>query len=370
VLLPWLALALVGYRYVAIPIQGGERPALAPVVLVLIGPLIALVQFGRSTALGISRGTVPARLESGRALVLRNAWRTFALRVFGLDLPRREIEGLNLVSFRVETGMVGLLGPNGAGKTTLLRLLAGVLEPSLGTIRFGGVRLDAIRRHIAHWVGYLPQEFGLPNHLTAREYLEYFALLYGLAPRADREARVTKLLTEVGLADREHERIGSFSGGMRQRVAVARALLREPPVIIVDEPTVGLDPRERIRFRNLLARLARTRVVLFSTHVVEDVAVSCDRVIVMAQGAIVYDGKPDELAHAAHDRTWELVLTAGSDQTLESTAKIVDRVPLTDDRQRVRILCATPPHREATPIEPTLEDGYLFLVANARESAR
>ena len=167
--------------------------------------------------------------------------------------------------------MVGILGPNGAGKTTLLRMLAGILDPSLGTITLGGAPLNKLRKYLARWVGYLPQDFGLPADLTAREYLEYYGLLYEIQPASERRERIQRLLDEVGLGERADEKIGSFSGGMRQRVAVARTLLRLPAVIIVDEPTVGLDPRERIRFRNLLARLAEGRVVLFSTHVVEDV---------------------------------------------------------------------------------------------------
>jgi len=171
----------------------------------------------------------------------------------------------------------------------LLRQLAGIIEPSIGRITLGGEPLKELRRYLARWVGYLPQDFGLPDDLTAREYLDYYALLYEIRPSAVRQERVERLLTEVGLDQRADENIGGYSGGMRQRVAVARTLLRLPPVIIVDEPTVGLDPRERIRFRNLLSKLAEGRVVLFSTHVVEDVSVACERVLVLAGGRLVFD---------------------------------------------------------------------------------
>jgi ABC-type multidrug transport system ATPase subunit len=260
--------------------------------------------------------------------------------------------------------MIGILGPNGAGKTTLLRMLAGVLDSSLGTIRYGGVRLNEIKSRIANWVGYLPQEFGLPDHLTAREYLAYYALLYDIGAAKEREERISKLLADVGLAERSGDRIGGFSGGMRQRVAVARALLREPPVIIVDEPTVGLDPRERIRFRNLLASLAQTRVVLFSTHVVEDVAVACDRVIVLSRGRVAYDGRPGELAQVAQGNVWEVVLDA-READLKG-AKVIDRVPQADGRIRLRALSRASPHPQAMHAEPTLEDGYLQLVGEDR----
>jgi ABC-type multidrug transport system ATPase subunit len=220
-----------------------------------------------------------------------------------------------------------------------------------------------LRRHLARWVGYLPQEFGLPQDLSAREYLEYFALHYGVGRGDERKQRVQELLEEVGLGERPDEKIGNYSGGMRQRVAVARTLLRLPPVIIVDEPTVGLDPRERIRFRNLLSRLARGRVVLFSTHVVEDVAVACDRVLVMRKGSIVFDGEPSGLAKEASGRVWQVRISEQDEA--EVVGKIVDRVPEQDGNARLRVLCSRMPHPDAVGIEPTLEDGYLVLVEEA-----
>jgi ABC-type multidrug transport system ATPase subunit len=258
--------------------------------------------------------------------------------------------------------MIGILGPNGAGKTTLLRLLAAVLEPSAGTIHYGGHLKRRIGVVLSRWIGYLPQEFGLPNHLTAEEYLDYFALLYGVGNREQRRARVQTLLQEVGLSERRHEAIGGYSGGMRQRVAVARTLLRQPPIIIVDEPTVGLDPRERIRFRNLLSRLAEGRLVLFSTHVVEDVAVSCERVIVMSRGRIVFDGQPADLSQLASGVTWEVRLDAGEVPTLAAGSKLVDQVPDAGGGMRLRVLAESTPHPAARAIEPGIEDGYLRLV--------
>ena len=176
-----------------------------------------------------------------------------------------------------------------------------------------------------------------------------------------------RLLTEVGLGERADDKIGGYSGGMRQRVAVARTLLRLPPVIIVDELTVGLDPRERIRFRNLLARLAEGRVVLFSTHVVEDVAVACERVIVMARGAVVFDGEPAQLATAAVGSVWEARMRPGEEDQLPAAALVVDQVPEADGRSRARIICPTCPHPEARAKEPSLEDGYLLLVGERHE---
>jgi ABC-type multidrug transport system ATPase subunit len=277
-------------------------------------------------------------------------------------LPREQVEALATTSFAAKQGMIGILGPNGAGKTTLLRLLAAVLDPTAGAVHYSGRLKRRVGGYVSRWVGYLPQEFGLPDHLTAQEYLDYFALLYEVGNARERRERVDSLLAEVGLSERKHEKIGGYSGGMRQRVAVARTLLRQPPIIIVDEPTVGLDPRERIRFRNLLAKLAEGRVVLFSTHVVEDVAVSCERVVVMRKGRMVYDGKPEELAAMAEGKTWEIRLPASEHPALPKESKIVDQVPEAGGIVRLRVLCSSQPHPAARAIVPVIEDGYLKLV--------
>jgi ABC-2 type transport system ATP-binding protein len=239
----------------------------------------------------------------------------------------------------------------------------------LGRITIGGVPLERIRGYLGRWIGYLPQDFGLPKDLTAREYLEYYALLYEIKPASERGSRTQRLLDEVGLAEKADQKIGSYSGGMRQRVAVARTLLRLPEIIIVDEPTVGLDPRERIRFRNLLSRLAEGRVVLFSTHVVEDVAVACERVLVLAGGRLVFDGLPTDLALEAQGQVWALDIAAGERPELPTGAQIVDQVPQPGGGSRLRILHHAPPHTDATPVEPSLEEGYLRLVENGGEEA-
>ncbi len=359
-LAPWVAVGLLAWRHTLVPWLAGGHLGLAPFALVVAVAVVAVVQWGRRTAQGLASGRLGALKSNGLFARIRTTWRGFSRAVFGLDLPREEIEAVAGIDFRVERGMVGLLGPNGAGKTTVLRLLAGILDPSVGAMTLGGVPIRMIRKHLARWVGYLPQEFGLPQDVTAREYLEYFALLYGVGSGSDRRRRVDDLLEEVGLGDRADEKIGAYSGGMRQRVAVARTLLRLPPVIIVDEPTVGLDPRERIRFRNLLSRLARGRVVLFSTHVVEDVAVACERVLVMRRGEVVFDGEPAALAEHARGCVWSL--RVGSDDQDEVEGRMIDRVPLDDGMAQLRVLASKRPHRRAEPLEPTLEDGYLALV--------
>ena len=282
-------------------------------------------------------------------------------------LPVRPIEALAGIHFNIDRGMIGILGPNGAGKTTLLRQLAGVMDPTRGTIRVGGVPMPKIQRHLAEWVGYLPQDAGMPGGMSPREYLSWYAALYNIPP-AERQQRVDGLLTEVGLTDKVDERIASLSGGMRQRVAVARALLRLPPIIIVDEPTVGLDPRERIRFRNLLSRLARDRIVLMSTHVVEDVAVACDRVLVIARGHLVYDGETGALARVANGRVWEL-RSPSNEVSLPDGVIRSQETPAADGAVIHRLIHADKPATTATPLPATLEDGYMWLLSQTEAFA-
>jgi multidrug efflux pump subunit AcrB/ABC-type multidrug transport system ATPase subunit len=355
---PFIMLAALYLYYSGLPLLKGESPTMPAVAVALLAIVTLIAQLGRATA---RRAALVATRDAsiGR---MRALWRRICSALFGFDLPRAQVEALATTTFAARQGLIGILGPNGAGKTTLLRLLAGVLDASSGTMHYGGFLKRRAGDYVSRWVGYLPQEFGMPDHLTAQEYLEYFALLYQVGDRVARAERVDKLLVEVGLHERRHERIAAYSGGMRQRVAIARTLLREPPIIIVDEPTVGLDPRERIRFRNLLAKLAEGRVVLFSTHVVEDVAVSCQRVIVMRKGRIAYDGSPDQLARLAEGRTWELRLAAGAHVELSDSCKVVDQGPEAGGGSRMRILSAASPHSDATPVEPGIEDGYLQLM--------
>jgi multidrug efflux pump subunit AcrB/ABC-type multidrug transport system ATPase subunit len=361
-LAPWVVLILSGLHYYLMPIMADGNPRLAPMALVLMAALIIFIQWGRKTAKDLAAGKITERADRGFLQRVKTVWRRVNRRLFSLDLPREEVEALRNVHFRAEKGMIGILGPNGSGKTTLLRTLAGILVPTTGVIDIGGISIKKIRRHLAMWVGYLPQDFGLPGNLTGREYLEYYALLYDIGDSIVKKERVENLLEEVGLSDAADKEIKEYSGGMRQRVAVARTLLRLPPIIIVDEPTVGLDPRERIRFRNLLTKLAENRVVLFSTHLVEDVEVACERVIVLAAGKMVFDGKPSMLAGEAEGMVWEFRIQAGEEKNIRKDAMIVDQIPEEDGFYRARALCSEPPLPQAHRTSPSLQDGYLQLV--------
>ena len=359
---PWIMLGALFVSYTLLPELADEDPTLPFAAIVVLAVLTLGVQLGRRAAARAAAGTRGGEEGGGFFARMRTALRQVSAAIFGFGLPREQVEALATTTFAATTGMIGILGPNGAGKTTLLRLLAGLLDPTAGSIHYSGMLKRRVGDYVSRWVGYLPQEFGLPDHLTAQEYLDYFALFYGVGDARERRERVDTLLAEVGLSERKHEKIGGYSGGMRQRVAVARTLLRHPPIIIVDEPTVGLDPRERIRFRNLLSKLAEGRVVLFSTHVVEDVAVSCQRVIVMRKGRIEYDGRPSDLAALAEGYVWEVRVTSGEHVALPKDAKLVDQVPDGAGGIRMRVLAPAQPHASAEHVVPGIEDGYLKLV--------
>lgn len=358
---PWLALMLFAWLFAITPILQGNGGAGSVILTALVTIILFILQMMRRSARRQAQGELSTRLTIGSLRPLRNLWRSMSASLLGLDLPLQQTAALNGVSFSVDRGMVGILGPNGAGKTTLIRQLAGVLDPTRGAIKYGGVRLPLIQRYLAHWVGYLPQDAGLPGNMSPYEYLTWFAALYDIGPH-ERDERVRTLLEDVGLTAKADERIKALSGGMRQRVAVARTLLRLPPIIIVDEPTVGLDPRERIRFRNLLSRLARDRIVLFSTHVVEDVAVACDRVLVIDKGELVFDGPTADLNHEANGCVWETRTRTDEAPDLPHGSIHLEEKPIADGSVLHRIISGVPPVGGVTT-NATLEDGYMWLLA-------
>lgn len=358
--LPWIVIGGFVFLEIAQPRMAGEGLSTGAFWTVCFAGALLLGQLLRHTALKIEAGKLTQRSSRGSFRRFRTLWRSVASRFVGFDLKSNSVIAVSDVSFTVQRGMVGILGPNGAGKSTLLRQLAGIIEPTWGTITVGGVRLQLIKKYLARWVGYLPQDAGLPEKQSPREYLMYFAALYELPP-AIRAQRVDALLKEVGLEGKINDSISSLSGGMRQRVAVARTLLRLPDIIIVDEPTVGLDPRERIRFRNLLGRLAKDRIVLFSTHVVEDVAIACERVLVMSRSRLCFDGSPAELAKIAQGKVWETEGAGQENWALPSGAILASEAPTLDGTVVRRLIAAEAPDHGSTALEPTPEDGYLWL---------
>ena len=274
---------------------------------------------------------------------------------------KQALKGLDLAL--KSPSLIGLLGPNGAGKSTLMKLLVAALEPTGGTILVNGQPLRKNERILKEQLGYLPQDFGLFDELTVRQFLDYMAALKGLRRP---KAAIDKVIGMVGLQEKSKAKIRTLSGGQRQRVGIAQALLGEPPFLIFDEPTVGLDPEERIRFRNLFSRTAQDRLVLLSTHIIEDVQSVCDQIVVIDHGRILFAGTPEGLIRAAEGHVgvfWE------RDARRETGLQITARVN-TGSGIRCRAVADTLP-AYAEPEEPSLEDAYLYLIhQNAGEAAR
>ncbi len=265
---------------------------------------------------------------------------------------------LREVTLRLDSGVVGLLGPNGAGKSTLMRIITTVIQPTTGEIRWNGADVGDDPSAIRDSVGYLPQSFGVYDDLTAREFLDYLAAVRGVAAA---DERIDDLLSLVNLETASDSRLGGFSGGMRQRVGIAQALLSDPDLLVVDEPTVGLDPTERVRFRNVLAELAEDRVVVLSTHIVSDVEVTADDIVLLNGGRVIAHERPGTLLDSVAGAVWEWTVDddalAGikAEYTVSSTARRHDGVA-------VRVVAEDRPTPDAAAADPTLEDAYLHVI--------
>ncbi|MGH3246772.1 MAG: ABC transporter ATP-binding protein [Trebonia sp.] len=276
---------------------------------------------------------------------------------------RGNLTALDGIDLDIGTGMVGLLGANGAGKTTLLRVLAGVVPASAGTIRVGGhdLRTPEGKRAVKRDLGYLPQDLGVYPDLTARGFLDYIAILKGMDGKRERRAAIESVLSLVALDSVADRRLKTFSGGMKRRVGIAQALLNRPGLLIVDEPTAGLDPEERVRFRTLLSSLAADRTVLLSTHIVEDIASTSQDLIVLARGRVLYSGSVTGLTATATDRVW--MLTQPGPPPLD--ALVVSAIHR-GDATEYRLIADRRPDAAALPARAGLEDGYMALMHDRR----
>jgi ABC-type multidrug transport system ATPase subunit len=270
------------------------------------------------------------------------------------------------VTMRIGPGVLGLLGPNGAGKSSLMRMIATVTRPSGGQITWDGTDIAARPNALRRVLGYLPQDFGVYPHLTAREFLSYLAAVKGM-PASVARTRIGELLELFDLAGAGKRPLGKYSGGMLRRVGIAQALLADPQVLIVDEPTAGLDPEERVVFRNLLSDLASDRVVLLSTHIVSDVESVASDVAIMASGGLRLRGSPQDLLRQAQGRVWEMQVPPGVVAQLRERY-LVSRMVRTQAGVRVRLLAAAP-GADAAPVPPDLEDAYLTIIDGAHGPA-
>ena len=276
------------------------------------------------------------------------------------------VHALKGVSLDIAPGMFGLLGPNGAGKTTLMKIVATLLEPDSGAARMNEIDLIADKTATRKMLGYLPQDFGLYPTLTAAQMLDYFAKLKGIANRKERRWLVDTLLERVNLSAERNRRLGSFSGGMRQRVGIAQALIGNPKLLIVDEPTAGLDPEERARLHNLLAESAgENTVILLSTHIVSDVSSLCSRFAVIRGGEILAATSPEDALAQLQGRIWEASVPREQVAALEARGKLISK-QMAGGRTRVRMLSENgKPAELFTAVNATLEDFY-FTTVNHR----
>jgi len=274
---------------------------------------------------------------------------------------RRDFWGLRDFDLELGPGVIGLLGPNGSGKSTLMRMLATITRPTEGTVRWNDTDILKSPDTLRAVLGYLPQDFGIYPNLTGHEFLEYMAAIKGMDGKTARR-RIEELLVVVNLVDAAKRPLRGYSGGMKQRVGIAQALLNDPQLLIVDEPTVGLDPAERVRFRNLLSDLAGERIIILSTHIVSDVEATATEIVVINKGRKVQWATPEKLLQLLEGMVWQWVVPADQLNSLKQT-HIVSGTVRHEDGVLVRVVSRSAPAPQAQPIPPDLEDVYLHLVS-------
>ena len=272
------------------------------------------------------------------------------------------VQALKDVTLTIPPGLYGLLGPNGAGKSTLMRILATLQEPDSGTIGLGEIDVVREKERVRETLGYLPQEFGVYPKVSAEKLLDHFAILKGFAHRRARRAVVEALLHQTNLWDVRRQKLGGFSGGMKQRFGVAVALLGNPQLMIVDEPTAGLDPAERVRFLNLLSELGENSVVLLSTHIVEDVSELCTRMAIIDKGEILLEAVPLEAVAALQGQIWRSVVEKSALPEVERAHAVIS-TKLLAGQTVVHVYASEPPGEAFEKVAPDLEDVYFSAMA-------
>ncbi|MBS2211326.1 efflux RND transporter permease subunit [Carboxylicivirga mesophila] len=352
---PIVGVALLVYRW--------DATALAIILGALWYILLMLIASGNK----LKADRINIERVTGRFAAWR---RTYYRMIRSIPLIGKEkvpFKALKGISLEFKTGMIGLLGPNGAGKTTLMRIICGVLEQSYGKVYINGFDTAEHREELQGIIGYLPQEFGTYENMTAYEFLDYQAIVRGITEEDVRIERLQYVLQSVHMWERKDDKIGAFSGGMKQRIGIAMILLHLPKILVVDEPTAGLDPRERIRFRNLLVELSRERIVLFSTHIIEDISSSCNQVAVMSKGELRYWGEPGEMVKIADNRVWQFDIKAEAFDEMNQQFLIVHHMR---DGANIRVRCIAneQPVEDAISVGAVLEDAYIWLLKNKSEN--
>ncbi len=314
-----------------------------------------------STARMIEEKDINVNRLTGRFATIKAVWFNAVLAVPVIGRSRHPFEALKGVSFTINSGMFGLLGPNGAGKSTFMRIVTGLYEPSYGSIFINGLNTETHREELQSLIGFLPQEFGTYEYMSAWDFLDYQAILKGVTDSDTRKERIEYVLKSVHMYEKRDFLISSFSGGMKQRIGIAMILLNLPRILVVDEPTAGLDPRERIRFRNLLVELSRERVVIFSTHIIEDIASSCNQVAVVNRGSLRFFGKPNDMLCFAEKKVWSFTVSEEEFLTLDSSL-VANNMKHSDGSVKVRYISPEKPHESAVQEIESLEDAYLCML--------
>ncbi len=280
---------------------------------------------------------------------------------------RRDFWGLHNFTLDLAPGVLGLLGPNGAGKSTLMRILATITRASEGRVTWNGADTATHPDDLRQVLGYLPQDLGIYPNLNAVEFLEYLAAMKGLDGRSARR-RIDELLQVVNLVDAARRPLGGYSGGMKQRVGIAQALLNDPQLLIVDEPTAGLDPEERVRFRGLIAELSGERIVILSTHIVSDVEATATSIAIINKGRLICHDLPEAILQTVEGKVWTWIIASSELPTLKRDY-VISGTARRSDGVHVRVVAESKPNGSAEPVPATLEDAYLYLTHLAQNHA-
>ena len=278
------------------------------------------------------------------------------------------VQALKDVHLQIPTGLYGLLGPNGAGKSSLMRTIATLQEPDSGSIHFDGIDVLQDKEALRRQLGYLPQDFGVYPKVSAEDLLNHFAVLKGLTQRAERKEMVEGLLQQTNLWEARKRKLGTFSGGMRQRFGIAQALLGAPRLVIVDEPTAGLDPDERNRFLNLLAEIGEQVVVMLSTHIVEDVTDLCPRMAMIVKGEVLLQGEPQAAIELLRDKVWRKRISKSALSEYQQRFNVLSS-RLVAGQPQINVHCESQPDEGFVQVEPDLEDVYFLKIRASQSSA-